>query len=267
MLVSFGQLVPTKRVINLIHYNVTIQLLNPTVQSIKILIGAEVAELYITANKIKLILYYNIMIKTITTLAIVLCSLVASAQQFEQGMGKAMELWQQGKTTEASAMFERIAAAEPNQWLPNYYVALVNTTKAFDPVLKTQVPALLEKAQMALDKELLKDDSNAELLVLQALINTAYIVYDPMTNGMLLSDKVRQLYVKASILDPKNPRVVAGKAEFEIGGARYFGGDTKPMCAEIDRAIELFTNFKPETTFHPNWGLERALEVQKDCKK
>ncbi len=207
------------------------------------------------------------MIKFITSIAFVLCSLIASAQQFEQGMGKAMELWQQGKTTEASAMFERIAAAEPNQWLPNYYVALVNTTTAFDPSQKAQVPALLEKAQTALDKEIIKNDSNSELLVLQALINTAYIVYDPMTNGMLLSDKVRQLYTKALVLDPKNPRVVAGKAEFEIGGAKYFGTDTKPMCAEIDRAVELFATFKPETKFHPNWGSDRALEAQKECGK
>lgn len=205
------------------------------------------------------------MIKTITSIAFVLCSLIASAQQFEQGMGKAMELWKQDKTVEASAMFERIAAAEPEQWLPNYYIALVNTTKAFDPAQKAQAPALLEKAQKALDKELIKNDSNAELLVMQALINTAYIVYDPMTNGMLLSDKVRQLYIKASVIDPKNPRVVAGKAEFEMGGAKYFGGDIKPMCAEIDRAIELFATFKPETIFHPNWGLERALQVQKEC--
>jgi hypothetical protein len=33
----------------------------------------------------------------------------------------------QGKVPKLD-LFERIAAAEPSKWLPNYYVALVNTT-------------------------------------------------------------------------------------------------------------------------------------------
>ena len=41
---------------------------------------------------------------------------------YEQGMGKAFGLWKENKSTEASDLFERIAAAEPNNWLPNYYV-------------------------------------------------------------------------------------------------------------------------------------------------
>lgn len=208
------------------------------------------------------------MIKTMTTLAFLICSFVASSQtKFEQGMTKAFEFWSQQKPTEASAMFERIAAVDKDNWLPNYYVALVNTTQAFDPASKTDVPTLLAKAQTALDIELSKDQSNAELLVMQAMIHTAWIVYDPMKNGMTLSGKVMELYTKAQMIAPENPRVVASKAEFEIQGAKYFGNDIKPMCAEIDRAIELFAKFKPATQFHPHWGLDRALEMQKLCQK
>jgi hypothetical protein len=36
----------------------------------------------------------------------------------------------------ASDLFERIAAAEPSKWLPNYYVALVNTTAALEQKIK-----------------------------------------------------------------------------------------------------------------------------------
>ncbi len=32
-------------------------------------------------------------------------------------------------------------------------------------------------------------------------------------------------------------------------------------------AIELFATFKPETPFSPKWGLDRALEAQKNCKQ
>ena len=65
---------------------------------------------------------------------------------------------------------------------------------------------------------------------------------------------------------PNNPRVVFGKAEFEMGSARFFGTDTKPICAQIAKSIELFATFKTDTPFTPNWGLDRAQEALKGCK-
>lgn len=205
--------------------------------------------------------------KNIITTITLFVAVIASAQsQFEQGMGKAFQLWGEGKNTEASAMFERIAAAETNSWLPNYYVALVNTTTAFGTKDKEQISLLLDKAQNALDVELLKNPINAELLVMQAMIHTAWIVYDPMTNGQKLSGTVMELYAKAEAIAPENPRAVFGKAEFEIGGAKFWGTDTKPMCVQIEKAIGLFATFKPETPFSPKWGLDRAEVALKNCK-
>lgn len=207
------------------------------------------------------------MTKIITVLTLFICSMVGAQGKFEEGMAKAFGLWKEGKSTEASALFERIASAEKSSWLPNYYVALVNTTTAFGTKDKETISALLTKAQSALDIEMDKTPDNPELIVLEAMINTAWIVYDPMTNGQKLSGKVMALYSKAEAIAPENPRVVFGKAEFEIGGAKFWGTDTKPMCAQIDKAIELFAKFKPETPFSPKWGLERALEAQKACRE
>jgi hypothetical protein len=203
----------------------------------------------------------------ITTIALFVGMAMGAQTKFEEGMGKAFALWGEGKTAEASAMFERIASAEKDSWLPNYYVSLINTITAFGTKDREQVNALLTKAQNALDTELAKTPDNPELLVMQAMIHTAWIAFDPAVNGMKLSGKVMELYTKAQIIAPNNPRVVFCKAEFEMGGARYFGSDTKPICAQIDKAIELFATFKPETPFHPKWGLDRALEAQKECKK
>ena len=75
-----------------------------------------------------------------------------------------------------------------------------------------------------------------------------------------------EMYAKAEAIAPENPRVVFGKAEFQIGGAKWTGIDTKPLCAEIEKSIGLFATFKPETPFSPKWGLDRALEAQKNCK-
>ena len=208
----------------------------------------------------------EIMIKIITTITFFICSLVSAQGQFEQGMGKAFQLWGEGKSTEASDLFERIASAEKASWLPNYYVALVNTTTAFRTKDKEQMNLLLSKARKALDAEMDKNPNNAELLVMQAMIHTAWIAFDPMTNGQKLSGTVMELYGKAQAIAPENPRVVFCKAEFEIGGAKFWGTDTKPMCAQIEKSIELFATFKPESAFHPSWGLDRAQEAVKACK-
>ncbi|MBE8726952.1 hypothetical protein [Flavobacterium hungaricum] len=204
--------------------------------------------------------------KIITLFALFTVLFVSAQTQFEQGMGKAFGLWKEGKNTEASQLFERIAAAEKTSWLPNYYVALVNTTASFSEKDKTKVSLMLTKAQDVLDVEMIKDQSNSELYVLQALIYTAYVVMDPMTNGMKYSSKVMEAYAKAKAIDPNNPRAVFGEADYQLGGAKWTGVDTKPLCAQVNKAIELFGTFKPETQFSPKWGLERALETQKTCK-
>ena len=206
------------------------------------------------------------MLKIITTIAFFICSLLSAQTQFEQGMGKAFGLWKEGKNAEASAMFERIAAAEKTSYLPNYYVALINATSAFTEKDKTKLDLMLTKAQDVLDIEMIKDQNNAELYVMQALIYTAWVVADPMTNGQKYSVKVMEAYAKAKAIDPNNPRAVFGEADYQLGGAKWTGVDTKPLCVQVDKAVELFATFKPETSFSPKWGLERALEVQKNCK-
>ena len=202
----------------------------------------------------------------ITTIAFLITNLIVAQSQFEQGMGKAMQLWSEDKNNEASAMFERIASAEKKSWLPHYYVATVNCFAAFQTQDKEQIALLLAKAQAALDVEMYKTPENAELLVMQAMIHTALLSSDPMKYGMTLPAKVGALYDKAEAIAPNNPRVVYGKAEFAIGGAKWTGADVKVLCKEVERSIGLFATFKPETAFSPNWGLQRAEQALKNCK-
>lgn len=206
------------------------------------------------------------MTKIITIIALFVASVVSAQGQFEQGMGKALQTWKEGKPVEAVAQLERIASVEKTNWLPNYYIALINTIQAFGEQDKTKMLSLIESAQKAQDvcNDLAID--NPEVLVMQSMIHTASIVYDPMTNGQKLSGDVMYILNKAYKIAPENPRVVFQKASFEIGMAQYFGQDTKPICAQIEKSIELFATFKPETALHPSWGLDRAEAELKKCK-
>ena len=204
--------------------------------------------------------------KQFTLVAVFVSSFIFAQTQFDQGMQKALTFWKEGKPTEATALFERIASAEKDSWLPNYYIALVNTTQAFQTKNKEKITNLLTKAQATLDIELIKNPNNPELLVMQAMIHTCWVAFDPMTNGMTLSGKIMELYTKAEAIAPENPRAVFGKAEYAIGGAKWTGADVKQLCKEVERSLILFANFKPETPFSPNWGAERAQDALKNCK-
>jgi len=207
------------------------------------------------------------MTKFITVFALFICSILTAQTQFDKGMEKGLGLWKEGKSTEASAIFERIASADKESWLPNYYVALINTTEAFKPENKEKITSLLAKANAALDIELAKTPNNVELLVVQAMAKTALLASDPMTYGMTLSPKISEIYMKASLLAPENPRVVFCKAEFGIGGAKWTGADVKQLCEQVQKSIDLFATFKPETPFSPSWGLERAQMTLQNCGK
>lgn len=201
----------------------------------------------------------------ITTLLI--SGILIGQTNYEKGMQKAFELWGSNQPTEASNLFERIAKAEPDNWLPAYYAAQINVINSFGERDEDKLSAKLKRAQDLINDATAISKENPEIMVLQALLHTAWVAFDGATYGMTLSGKVVELYTKAKIVAPGNPRVLYCKAEWDMGGAKYFGQDTAPFCKDIERAIELFANFKPETPFHPNWGNDRAEQILESCGK
>ncbi|MBC3759421.1 hypothetical protein H7U19_13460 [Hyunsoonleella sp. SJ7] len=206
--------------------------------------------------------------KQLIIIATLLISTVTIAQtNYEKGMNKAFELWGNGKPSEAVNLFERIASAEPDNWLPPYWAAQINIVTSFGEKDKDKLAAQLKKAQDLLNDATAISKNNPEIMVMQAMLHTAWIASDGATYGMTLSPKVVELYAKAEAIAPENPRVVASNAEWNIGSAQYFGQDTTPFCKDLERAKELFANFKPESPFHPNWGKDRVEMLLKSCEK
>lgn len=205
--------------------------------------------------------------KKLLLIALALVSTIGIAQSnYEKGMNKAFELWGTNPV-EASNLFERIAAAEKDNWLPPYYAAQVLIIQGFEIKDKDKLDSQLKKAQGLINDATAISKDNPEIIILQALLHTVWVAYDGATYGMTLAPKVAALYEQAAKIDPNNPRVILNKAEWGMGSANFFGQDTAPFCKDIERALELFANFKPETSFHPNWGKERAEQVMASCKQ
>ena len=133
--------------------------------------------------------------KHLIIIAVLLVSAITNAQtNFEKGMQKAFELWGQNNWTEAEQLFERIAAAEPNEWLPNYYIAQMNSLKTWEEKDPKIVKAQLDKAQEYLNSAIGLTKDNVDVLVLQAQIYTNWVAFDGMTYGMKYSAKITDLY-------------------------------------------------------------------------
>ncbi|CAL2101363.1 conserved exported protein of unknown function [Tenacibaculum sp. 190130A14a] len=205
--------------------------------------------------------------KKIITLIVFVFAIQVSAQtQYEKGMNKAFELWGANKTKEASQLFERIANAEKENWLPPYYAATIEILEAFQIKEEAKLIAKLNKAQEFLDMASSLSPNNPEILIRQALLNVAYMAFDGQKYGMTMSMKNASLYKKAFELAPENPRVILSKAESDMGAARFFGQSTKPFCKNIQKAIDLGNKEEISIKFYPRFDVTRAEKVLEQCE-
>ena len=185
--------------------------------------------------------------------------LISSAQNsYNKGMSEALQLWGKQNPMEAIALFERIASAENENWLPRYYIGLIYTTEVLSKKSKETADGLLKKAQLNLDKAKAISKNNSELICLQAQINTAWVTLDPMNNGQKLSAAIIEDYRKAMHLDVNNPRPFYLLAEYQISMSKFIAQDTEPFYEMIKTSLKKFDNFKAPSAFYPMWGKERA---------
>ena len=204
--------------------------------------------------------------KVLFIIAIFIATGISAQSKYQKGMQKAFNHWQKGEMTKASQLFERISIAEQENWLPAYYAATVEILGSFSVKDETVLIAKLTKAQEFLDVAKSNSENNPEIIITQAFLNLGYIAFDGQKYGMTLSGKNNMLYAKALEIAPKNPRVILGKAEWEMGAAKFFGKSTKPYCDAIQKAIELGKAEKVEKEFYPRFQVKRAEQVLKQCQ-
>ena len=190
---------------------------------------------------------------------------VQSQNQYESGMKKAFALWTDAKPIEASALFERIAQAEKDNWIPYYYAANTLIIASFETKETTTVNELLKKASSFITKAHSLSPDNSELTTLEGFMYTGYVAMDPATYGMKYSNKIINLHSKAITLDPENPRAQLNKTEYAMGAARFFGEDMTKFCASIKGTVPLFENQKSPVPFYPQFGADRIASLLKQC--
>ena len=187
---------------------------------------------------------------------------------YDAGMTEAFELWRNEKPTEATNLFERIAKAENDNWLPYYYASQVKIVQSFPMTQPATKEQLLNEAQDLLDEAKEQGGDEVELLVLQAMLHTARLTIDPAVYAMKLSPVITGLYTKASEIAPDNPRLALSKTEWNIGSAKYFGEDPVIYCLDLKAALVLFDKENHSPMVAPAWGKERLqMLIAQTCEK
>lgn len=171
-------------------------------------------------------------------------------------------------TTEASIMraantFERIAAAEKEEWLPAYYAA-------YSYVNLAMATADLDKVDIYCDKALqlitaageIEDVQESELLCLASLVAVSRIRVDMFVRGLEYSAKAENLLREAGKADADNPRVEYLQSRLIIGRPEQFGGGLAAGLPKLREAAEKFENNPhPENSLLPDWGRKRTIEI------
>lgn len=197
-----------------------------------------------------------------TIVLFLLTSMGLKAQaQYEQELTRAFELWQDQKPQEAANLFERIATAEGEKWLPYYYASQVKIVESFPITNRAKKELLLNEAQDLLDKARNLEGDEVEIMILQAMLHTSKLTIDPATYGMTLAPVISGIYAEASKKAPKNPRLILSKTEWDMGSASYFGEDPKKYCPTLEAGLTLFTDEDQAPTVAPTWGKDRIEKL------
>lgn len=194
-------------------------------------------------------------------------SFMAHGQSYEKAMKEAFELWDENKDEQAVALFQRIAQAEPDQWLPSYYAANVDIVDAFNQAEEAQVEALLERAKDNIEEAKRRSPDNSEITTLEGSLYTAYVTMNPAVYGQRYSGKIMRLHEEAIALNPDNPRAHMNLIEYEMGYARFMGQDMSAQCELMKTVVALFDEYENEEPFAPQYGKERALQIIENCNE
>ncbi len=211
------------------------------------------------------------MYRIILFMTILVSSWFVNAQtKYETEMTKALTSFKEAQSPDdmekAAQHFDRIAKVETQNWLPLYYSIFIRTLNAFSQEKSKAIKTVdeLETKYQLLD-ELAPD--NSEVLTLRGLFRTVKVAKDPETYAMPLSGAIIKDYDDALKIDSKNPRALYLMAQYNMGGAEFWGKDPKEYCPQIERAKALF-EVENKENFEPGWGEQQVDEIlNSTCKK
>lgn len=161
---------------------------------------------------------------------------------------------------------ERISLVYKNEWIPYYYGAYAYINMGFIETNQSLMETYCDKAQELLDEALKINPAESEIYVLQAMLCFARMAISPMINGPLYLPKAAAALDEAEKLDPGNPRIYYLKGKSTMNTPKFFGGGKEAAVPIFEKALNIYSSFRPKSIVYPDWGKEDALRLYNECK-
>ncbi|WP_461052931.1 hypothetical protein [Spirosoma arcticum] len=201
-------------------------------------------------------------------------SIQAGSEQYKQAMSAAIGTLktQSPKTPPAefqtvANQFERIASAEPNEWLPRYYAGMMYVYSGFTGKNEAEKDKFLDQADSNLKAAETLSPDNDELAVLKAYIAQARMTVDPANRWQQYGPQIQAGIAKAKSLNANNPRSYVLEGSGLMFTPEQFGGGPAVACPVLKQAVEKFATFKPVSDLHPMWGKAQIEPMLEKCPK
>jgi hypothetical protein len=163
--------------------------------------------------------------------------------------------------------FERIANANPKEWLPLYYQAFCELMIGMKQTENAKKDEYYDKAEALINKADSLQPDNSEIYVMKSFVASMQLTVDPQARGQKLGMKSGILLGKAIQLDPENPRAHFLRGQGLMYTPPQWGGGKDKAIPVLQTAVEKFAKFKPVNSIMPNWGEARAKAALEEAKK
>jgi hypothetical protein len=169
--------------------------------------------------------------------------------------------------TTVANLFERIAQAEKDKWLPYYYAGYASVIESFVNKDQTKTDKILDYAEKMINEAIKINADESEIYVVQGFMYIARILVDPSTRGAQYSQLANASFKKAQTLNPENPR-----ADYMLGVTLkntpdFYGGGKKAALPVLEGAMKKYDKFVPTSEIYPNWGKDDCQKQLDACKE
>src|SRR5436190_8098541 len=153
----------------------------------------------------------------------------------------------------ANNAFERIANANPKEWLPLYYQSYCLIMIGMKQSQHSKQDEYYNKAEELINRADVINSENSEIYALKAWLTGMKISVDPATRGPQLGQQAGLYNQKAVDLNKENPRGYLMKGTGLMYTPPQYGGGKAAAMPVLEMAVEKFKTFKPSSSIMPHW--------------
>ncbi len=158
---------------------------------------------------------------------------------------------------------KRLSNLYPNEWLSDYYIALLDIKVCFATADIDKKNTLLKDAKEKI--EILKKKKNAnesEVITLDGYYYYAKIAMNPQKNGQLFYQDAIGNFLKAKAIDKNNPRPVLLLSIFQHNMSKFVGGNENDFCSKLNQIELMFKKIIIKDKLQPKWGENELKKYQ-----